>query len=67
VNVSVWQTAEVDDEAELNIFCVTCGMAVSPRVALRHMEKCFNKVIVLSTAAVSDNVEILLTQFVFIA
>lgn len=36
-------TTEVDEEAELNIFCVTCGMAVSPRVALRHMEKCFTK------------------------
>ena len=54
--MSVWQTAEVDEEAELNIFCVTCGMAVSPRVALRHMEKCFNKVIVVNTPP--DNITV---------
>lgn len=34
----------MDEEAELNVFCVTCGIEISPRVALRHMEKCFNKV-----------------------
>lgn len=39
------QNADVDEEAELNIFCVTCGIELAPRVALRHMEKCFNKVI----------------------
>jgi len=38
------QNADVDEEAELNTFCVTCGIELSPRVALRHMEKCFNKV-----------------------
>jgi COMPASS component SPP1 len=35
--------ADVEEEAELNVFCVTCGMEVSHRAALRHMEKCFNK------------------------
>jgi len=38
------QNADVEEEAELNIFCVTCGIELAPRVALRHMEKCFNKV-----------------------
>jgi len=42
--MSTVQSADVDEEAELNVFCVTCGIALSPRVALRHMEKCFNKV-----------------------
>jgi len=47
------QSADVDEEAELNIFCVTCGIALSPRVALRHMEKCFNKVISVTAALAS--------------
>jgi COMPASS component SPP1 len=37
------ENSETDDEAELNIFCVTCGMEISQRGALRHMEKCFNR------------------------
>jgi len=43
----------VDEEAELNIFCVTCGIELLPRVALRHMEKCFNKVTTNSAAVTS--------------
>jgi len=52
VRVYLRQSADVDEEAELNIFCVTCGIELSPRVALRHMEKCFNKVTPVSVNAV---------------
>ena len=38
------QNSDTDDEAELNIFCVTCGHEISQRGALRHMEKCYTRV-----------------------
>ncbi|XP_035208310.1 CXXC-type zinc finger protein 1-like [Stegodyphus dumicola] len=31
------------DEAEISIYCVTCGHEISAKSALKHMEKCFNK------------------------
>ena len=42
--VCVWQGGEGDDEAELSIFCVTCGQEINQRGAIKHMEKCFAKV-----------------------
>ena len=38
------QNADQEEEAELNVFCVTCGLEVPQKIALRHMEKCYNKV-----------------------
>ncbi|XP_002738573.1 CXXC-type zinc finger protein 1-like isoform X2 [Saccoglossus kowalevskii] len=32
-----------NDEADLSIYCVSCGHPVHPRAALKHMEKCFSK------------------------
>lgn len=37
------ECGEPEDEADLNIFCITCGLEVPQKVAMRHMEKCFNK------------------------
>ncbi|XP_053211936.1 CXXC-type zinc finger protein 1-like [Panonychus citri] len=38
---------EADDsesgDAELMIYCVTCGHEIASRTAMRHMERCFNK------------------------
>lgn len=37
---------EVDDnetDSELMIYCVTCGLEVASKTAMRHMERCFNK------------------------
>ncbi|RWS10997.1 PHD finger and CXXC domain-containing protein-like protein [Dinothrombium tinctorium] len=34
---------ETETESELSIYCVTCGHEVSYRLAMRHMERCFNK------------------------
>ncbi|XP_015918316.1 CXXC-type zinc finger protein 1 [Parasteatoda tepidariorum] len=31
------------EEAEISIYCVTCGHEVGAKNALKHMEKCFNK------------------------
>lgn len=31
------------EEAEISVYCVTCGHEVSAKNALKHMEKCFNK------------------------
>ncbi|XP_074645336.1 CXXC-type zinc finger protein 1-like isoform X2 [Tubulanus polymorphus] len=31
------------DEAELSIYCVTCGHEINQKGALKHMEKCFAK------------------------
>ena len=35
--------SEQDTDIDLNIHCVTCGIALMPKVALRHMEKCYMK------------------------
>ncbi|XP_064633225.1 CXXC-type zinc finger protein 1-like isoform X2 [Lineus longissimus] len=34
---------EGDEEAELSVYCVTCGHEISQKGALKHMEKCFAK------------------------
>ncbi|XP_053908178.1 CXXC-type zinc finger protein 1 isoform X2 [Cuculus canorus] len=31
------------EDTELQIFCVSCGHPINPRVALRHMERCYAK------------------------
>lgn len=39
------QVAEGDgDDTDLQIFCVSCSHPVNPKVALRHMERCYAKV-----------------------
>lgn len=35
------------DSNETEIYCVTCGSLHTEKLALKHMEKCFNKVIIL--------------------
>ncbi|XP_028398444.1 CXXC-type zinc finger protein 1-like isoform X2 [Dendronephthya gigantea] len=35
--------SEQDTDIDLNVHCVTCGIALMPKVALRHMEKCYMK------------------------
>lgn len=39
--------ADGDDEstaaAEVSIYCITCGLEIHSRTAIKHMEKCFNK------------------------
>uniref|UniRef100_A0A8C1DL92 CXXC-type zinc finger protein 1 n=2 Tax=Cyprinus carpio TaxID=7962 RepID=A0A8C1DL92_CYPCA len=35
---------EGDDDTDLQIFCVSCSHPVNPKVALRHMERCYAKV-----------------------
>jgi COMPASS component SPP1 len=32
------------DTNEAEIYCVTCGVLCSEKYALKHMEKCYNKV-----------------------
>lgn len=32
------------DDTDLQIFCVSCSHPVNPKVALRHMERCYAKV-----------------------
>lgn len=38
------QVNEGDDDTDLQIFCVSCSHPVNPKVALRHMERCYSKV-----------------------
>lgn len=40
------------DDTDLQIFCVSCGHPINPRVALRHMERCYAKVRGLSYGSV---------------
>uniref|UniRef100_A0A3B5QJB3 CXXC-type zinc finger protein 1 n=1 Tax=Xiphophorus maculatus TaxID=8083 RepID=A0A3B5QJB3_XIPMA len=46
---AVQQDEEVNegegDDTDLQIFCVSCGHPINPKVALRHMERCYAKVI----------------------
>nr|XP_029507314.1 CXXC-type zinc finger protein 1-like [Oncorhynchus nerka] len=35
--------AEGDTDTDLQIFCVSCSHPVNPKVALRHMERCYAK------------------------
>lgn len=37
------QDSEADADTDLQIHCITCGLPLPPKVALRHMEKCFMK------------------------
>ncbi|XP_038604241.1 CXXC-type zinc finger protein 1 isoform X4 [Tachyglossus aculeatus] len=38
------ETVEGDSEdTDLQIFCVSCGHPINPKVALRHMERCYAK------------------------
>ncbi|GAB6021469.1 CXXC-type zinc finger protein 1 [Chamberlinius hualienensis] len=32
-----------DEEVDISFYCVTCGLPMGSKPALRHMEKCFNK------------------------
>ena len=34
-----------DDETEMSYYCVTCGQELPHKVVVKHMEKCFNKVL----------------------
>ncbi|KAG8225836.1 hypothetical protein J437_LFUL004765 [Ladona fulva] len=34
---------DVEEEAEMSMYCITCGHEIHSRTAVRHMEKCFNK------------------------
>lgn len=33
-----------DIDEEMSMHCVTCGHEIHTRTAVKHMEKCFNKV-----------------------
>ena len=33
-----------EDEGEMSMYCITCGHEIHSRMAIKHMEKCFNKV-----------------------
>lgn len=35
--------ADDQEESELSVYCVTCGLETNQRVALKHMAKCFSK------------------------
>ncbi len=35
---------EEEEAGEMTIFCITCGANVQTLTAIRHMERCYNKV-----------------------
>lgn len=60
------QVNEGDSEdTDLQIFCVSCSHPINPKVALRHMERCYAKVIILFSFqqrwAVYTNLSVLFT------
>jgi len=43
--LSIDVNQEVQDiDEEMSMHCVTCGHEIHTRTAVKHMEKCFNKV-----------------------
>lgn len=43
---SIDTKTEIDDidDTEMSMYCITCGHEIHSRTAIKHMEKCFNKV-----------------------
>jgi len=39
-----------EDEDDAIIYCITCGHEISTRTCIKHMERCYNKVVYYSTA-----------------
>ncbi|KAJ8984056.1 hypothetical protein NQ317_008782 [Molorchus minor] len=37
------QENENEEDAEISMYCITCGHEIHSRTAIKHMEKCFNK------------------------
>ncbi|KAJ8917400.1 hypothetical protein NQ315_002424 [Exocentrus adspersus] len=37
------QENDNEDDAEISMYCITCGHEIHSRTAIKHMEKCFNK------------------------
>ncbi|XP_067030812.1 CXXC-type zinc finger protein 1-like isoform X2 [Acropora muricata] len=37
------QETDTETETDLQVHCITCGLPLAPKVALRHMEKCYMK------------------------
>lgn len=49
---------EVQDvDEEMSMHCVTCGHEIHTRTAVKHMEKCFNKVCILFIYLIHDKVD----------
>ncbi len=47
--MSCLQVNETESEdTDLQIFCVSCSHPINPKVALRHMERCYAKVNIFS-------------------
>lgn len=44
VFVDPYWKEEIEDEGEASMYCITCGHEIHSRTAIKHMEKCFNKV-----------------------
>lgn len=46
-HASIDPNTEVDDndDTEMSTYCITCGHEIHSRTAIKHMEKCFNKVL----------------------
>ena len=44
-----------DADLDLTTYCVSCGIPLAPRIAFRHMEKCWAKVSLTFFAEQSDN------------
>ncbi|XP_018568188.1 CXXC-type zinc finger protein 1 isoform X2 [Anoplophora glabripennis] len=37
------QDNDNDEDAEISMYCITCGHEIHSKTAIKHMEKCFNK------------------------
>lgn len=46
-NAPIDPKADIDDndDTEMSMYCITCGHEINSKTAIKHMEKCFNKVI----------------------
>ncbi|XP_067015248.1 CXXC-type zinc finger protein 1 isoform X2 [Anabrus simplex] len=42
-SVDVRSEDDTEDEGEMSMYCITCGHEIHSRMAIKHMDKCFNK------------------------
>lgn len=61
------QVNEGDEDTDLQIFCVSCSHPVNPKVALRHMERCYAKVInCVASFLIKKNLDHVINFFFFL-
>lgn len=65
LTVDLNQEVRLDIDEEMSMYCVTCGHEIHTRTAVKHMEKCFNKVCILNFGLVNNYIYIYIFNYCF--